>query len=309
MAFCAHPALAWERHGLLTRPLLARQRWLDAYGNIVVEPATTDPDPVNASYVPVYIDHLPGAHESARAILERYVDEPAWGMDTGVQVSPWQGLDGGSRSYRQNYDYFLAGVVRVGDAPARAAYFYHLAVSDMKSGHTYWAFRELARSLFYLEELGDPLDTQPFQYSWIWQARFDMAHVKTRQTNYRLAYDAFVQQHLEAEFKAGHGPLLGVLKDPPAMPFADPLTAARALAEFSHGRANHLLNLLDAFLPARIKSATAVVLPTAAELDAKTAGPGAALLLQSTADSLQVTGGTVLSVLEMARKDFTRPRK
>ncbi len=309
LALCSHPALAWERHDLLTRPLLARQHWLDAYRNILVEPATSDPSPVNPSYVPVYIDRLPGEHESAREILDRYVDEPAWGMDAGIHVSPWQKLDGGSRGYRQSYDYFLAGVVRVGDAPGRMVHFYRLAVADMKSGHTYWAFRNLARSLFYLEELGDPLDTQSFQYSWIWQTRFNAARLKTREINYRLAYDAFVQQNLESELKAGRGPLLEVLKDPPSMPFMAPRTAARALAEFSHGRAAHLLNVLDAFLPTRIQSATTVVRPTAAELDPKRAETSAAVLLQSTADSLQVTGGTVLSVLEMARKDFARAKK
>ncbi|MBU6429103.1 MAG: hypothetical protein KGR26_08850 [Cyanobacteria bacterium REEB65] len=305
----ARPAGAWERHDLMTRPIVERLSWLHSYRNLLVEDATSDSDPVNADYVPVYIDHLPGEREDARDILIRYSDEPAWGMDQGLSVSPLQKLAGGSQDFRQQYAFYMAGIVRVGAAPDRVDHFYQEAVAEMRAGHTYWAFRDLARCLFYLEDLSQPLRTQTFLYSWLLRARFSPKGLQTLATNVRDDYEDWVHWQLSGELRRGGGPFLEALRDPPDMAFVDPKTAALALAEYSHGKAAALLKNLDAFLPESAKSTRKVVWLPAKDMQPAKLPPSYYRVEESTADSLRIMAGTVTSVLMMAERDFAKARK
>lgn len=308
LVLTAAPALAWQRHDLITRPVVQGEKWLAGFSSIVVEPATSDAGPYNPSYVPVYLDKLPGQRESAAQILDTYVDEPSWGMDEGLKISPWQPIDGDSQQYRRNYEYFLDGVVRVGSAPDRVARFYGLALAAMKAGQTYWAFRDLARALFYLEELGDPLNTRPFLYSWLWRTRFDRHKLGILVTNVQLGYDRFAQDNLTHELAIGNGPLLDGLRDPPAMAFDGPKTAALALSQYSNGGATKLLVNLQKFLPKRVLSTARIVLPLPSELLVPRS-PSYYPIMQTTADDLRITAGAVKGVLELAHRDFARIRK
>ena len=306
----ALPAVAWDRHDLITRVILRNAGWLDAYHKLAVTPASgsecvkCDKDPYNPDYLPVFVDKLPGETTSAREILVRYVDEPDWGMDASVSISPMQPLAGGSKGYRHQYYYYGAGLVRIGEAPDRVKHFYDLALDAYREGDRYWAFRFLARAIHYLEDMGQPLHTQPYLAAWLSRTRLDLDRTTFLASNLHYAYERFVTHHLRAEIRRDGGPLLDALRKPPKMKFEDPYTAARALAEFSSNRAPDLLKDLDSFLPKRVKSMRHIVVPTSAEI--RPTKPPAAYprIVRSTVRSLEVTAGAVLSVLETARRDF-----
>lgn len=304
------PAAAWDRHDLITRVVLRNAGWLHAYGKLKVTPAsgsecpTCDKDPYNPDYVPIFVDRLPGDSTSAREVLVRYVDEPDWGMDASVSLSPIQPLAGEGKGYRHHYYYYGAGLLRVGEAPERVKHFYDLAVGAYKAGDRYWAFRHLARAVHYLEDMGQPLHIRPFLPGWLARTRLDVGRTATLAANLHNAYERFVTEHLRAEIRRDGGPLLDSLRKPPKMEFEDAYTAARALAEYSSNRAPGLLTDLDAFWPKRVKSTRRQVVPTPAEIRPARPPDAYGRILQHTARSLEVTAGAVLAVLDLARRDF-----
>lgn len=306
----AGPADAWERHDLITRAVLRNAGWLDAYRKLTVTPASgsecpkCDKDPYNPDYQPLFVDRLPGETTSAREVLVRYVDEPDWGMDASVSVSPLEPLAGGSKGYRHQYYYYGAGLLRVGSAPDRVKHFYDLALESYKAGDRYWAFRHLARAIHYLEDMGQPLHTKPFLVKWLGRTKLDIDRTTTLASNIHYGYERFVTHHLRADIRRDAGPLIDSLRKPPRMKFQDPYTAARALAEYSANRAGDLLKDLDAFLPKRIKSTKKIVVPTPAEIRPPKPPDAYNRVVESTSRSLEITAGAVVSVLEMARRDF-----
>ena len=316
----APPAAAWERHDLITRVILRNAPWLDAYKKIEVLPAsgsdclTCDKDLYNPDYIPLFIDKLPGERTSAREILVRYVDEPDWGMDEKVEVSLLQPLAGGSKGYRHQYYYFAGGLARVGAAPKRVQHFYDLAMEAYKAGDRYWAFRQLARALHYLEDMGQPLHTRAFNYSWLKRTKLDLERTTTLATNLHYAYERMVVNLLREETRQDRGPLLEALRKPPKLKFdasggifsKPPEQAAWSLAEFSSNKAAKLLNDLDAFLPKRVKSTKKVIVPTPGELVPTKPSNPYLHIHATTVSGLSVTSGAVISVLEMARRDFAK---
>ncbi len=311
----AAPAGAWERHDLMTRVILRNASWLDLHKNFAVLPASgsecvkCDKDSYNPDYIPLFVDRLPGDKTSAREVLVRYIDEPDWGMDEALTLSPIQALAGGSKGYRHQYYYYVTGVARVGEAPERVTHFYDLAIEAYAAGDKYWAFRHLARALHYLQDMGQPLHTRPFLYSWLGRTKLDVDRMKNLVSNLHFGYERLVTRKLRDEMRHDTGPLLRALRKPPKMKFDDPYTAARALAEFSSNRAAKLLKDLEAFFPKRIKSTRQVVIPTVAELAPAKVPASYRDIMASTERSFEVTAGAMISVLEMARRDFAKADK
>jgi hypothetical protein len=315
-AFCwgfrTEPAAAWERHDLITRALLRNAPWLDNFRRLEVLPASgsdcaaCDKDPYNPDYLPLFIDRLPGEPTTAREVLVRYVDEPDWGMDEAISVSPLQTLAGGSKGYRHQYYYYAAGLARVGDAPGRVKHFYRLALAAYSAGDPYWAFRHLARALHYLEDLGQPLHTQPFRLEWLRRTRLSIARTTMLASHLHYGYERLVTWHLGRDIRRDGGSLITALRKAPRLRFEDPDTAARALAEFSSNRAPALLGDLDAFFPKRVKSTRKLVIPSEAEIYPAGRSGAYTRILGSTTRSFEVTAGVVVSVLEMARRDFSK---
>ncbi|MBI6546297.1 MAG: hypothetical protein HY692_05850 [Cyanobacteria bacterium NC_groundwater_1444_Ag_S-0.65um_54_12] len=301
---------AWQNHDLLMQIILAQEHWLTGYQQLSVEviPAS-DRSVYNARYLPVYLDHLPGEKQDALEILERYADEPEWGMDTELELSPFQPVMGGSKGYRHQYYYFAVGIVRIGAAPERVSHFYRLAVTAAREGNWYWAFRQLARSLHYLADMGQPLNTRSFLYSWLWQTRFVPNSLTKLAKNYQLAYEVFADQHLQAERSTREGPLLAALRHPPKLPFEDPQTAARALAEYNSKRAPALLKMLEQFLPRRIKSPKKMIIPAVPEIRPLHPPVVYHEIMDSTSRSLELTAGAIHAVLALAQRDFAKLRK
>ncbi|MBM3270497.1 MAG: hypothetical protein FJZ01_22915 [Candidatus Sericytochromatia bacterium] len=315
-------AQAWDRHDLITRVVLRGAPWLDVHRNLGVLPASgsecvkCDKEPYNPDYIPVFIDRLPGEKTTAREVLVRYVDEPDWGMDEAVSVSLFQALAGGSKGYRHQL-YHYAPVVRVGDAPKRVEHFYGLAIEAYKDGDKYWAFRHLARALHYLQDMGQPLHTRPFLYKWLRRTRVDPERTQILAANLHFGYERLVTHMLREEMRRDRGPLLSALRNPPKMKFSEAVpglttpahTAAWALAEYSSHRAPDLLADLDSFFPKRIKSTRQKVVPTPAELSPRRNPGRHDAILASTIRSFGVTAGAMLSVLEMAKRDFAAADK
>ncbi|MGE5707699.1 MAG: DUF1667 domain-containing protein, partial [Bacteroidota bacterium] len=159
LAFSA-PAQAWARHDLITRYGLAGEKWLDRYQNISVTPyESEDKSPYSPEWVGPFVAQKLGDKTSAREILIRYSDEPDWKMDEVQGLSPFQSLMGGGQGFRHQRYFF--GPVRLGDAPNRAVHFYELSKQAFAKGDSYWGFRFFARTLHYLEDMAEPLHTQP----------------------------------------------------------------------------------------------------------------------------------------------------
>ncbi|MFI5360380.1 MAG: hypothetical protein ACHQ49_00300 [Elusimicrobiota bacterium] len=122
----------------------------------------------------------PGRPINAAKLLETYVVEPDWGMDQGVcelyacrkdelkhMYAGGKGLI--SQAFRHMYwrDYQTAGLGKhflrkvtprdgLGEAPARCQLFFDLSIRAAAAGHPYWAYRFLAWSMHYPQDVAQP---------------------------------------------------------------------------------------------------------------------------------------------------------
>jgi hypothetical protein len=158
----APSASAWNSHGACTAIIIEDQRWLDAYRTVSVTEwtyADVDTEATGPNFTLRYLEGGPGTVTSASAILANYADEPDWYMDTDLSLSAFQALTGGSQGWR--HQYYGLGWLRFGSGPARAQYFYDLAVTAKDKGDLYWTFRYLARSMHYVQDLTQQYHSVP----------------------------------------------------------------------------------------------------------------------------------------------------
>lgn len=300
------PALAWADHDLLTREILRPVTWLNAHRNIKVTKWTyedVDKGPVSPDFRPLYIDKLVGETTNAREILIRYADEPDWGLDAGLEVSPLQGLTGGSKGYRHQCYHFLRGALEVGEPAKQAKAYYELSRVAFRKHDPYWGFRYLARSMHYLQDMGQPYHTNPIRLSYLWDAKFNLQKLTNLASNMHYHYEAFVSHHLRKQAGKGKGKWIGAIQDAEPGEVFDPEAATAALADFSFEQSGKLLAACDRFWPKRVRSLKEIRTVRPSDLDPPEPPPAFATLDEITTLQLHVTSKMVRGFLSMAKRD------
>ncbi len=302
----ASPVLAWSDHVVLTRLILRSATWLDQWRDLEVTDWTydkTDKGPYSPLYMPVYVDRLVGERTSAREILLRYVEEPDWGLDSGVQVSPFQGLFGGSEPYRHRSAYFIQGALRLGKAPERCKASYEMAAKAFENRDPYWGFRYLARALHYLQDVGEPYEVRPFLPLDLVATQANPERIGFMSTNLRIHYEALVAHHLKKQETAGRGPWVQAIKDATAASVLGPSEASRALADFTADHAVPILEACNRFWPKRARSQKRIQAVRVRDLDPPELPPSWVTIEEHTSLQLHVTAKIVRGLLEKARKE------
>ncbi len=310
----AFPAHAWSDHRLLTREILGDTPWLSnpQFRQIEVTPYSyteADRSAYAPEFQPIYIDRLVGEKTTAREILLRYVDEPNWGMDEGLDLSPFQDLAGGSKGYRHQRYHYLKGVVQVGIAHERAETFYQLAKLAFAKGDAYWGFRFLARSLHYLEDLGQPLHTRPFRLRQILGVGFSLPKLKILAGNYHHYYEAWVSNRLSKQQKAGAGNWVMAIREADPAKVHTAKDAAKALAAYSNKHADRLLEVSESYWPSRVKRTDAIAPIDFRLLDPPTPPRGWETLDKVTTNALHVTAKVSKGFLAFAYSDAIAPSR
>lgn len=205
-------AQAWAGHELITLYALRELPELADFESITPTQYTysdIDTAVVGPNFKIVWAagEDKPDTKVSALEILSTYSAEPDWHMDTDLKLSSIQVLAGGSQGWRHQR-YILFWPVAYGVAPDRAQYFYDLALAAYKRGDKYWAFRFLARSLHYVEDVGQPLHALPLPVG-DFVIRYGLS-VK-RATTVGLNVHSTVEDYIEAFLKRGEPRLLDAL--------------------------------------------------------------------------------------------------
>lgn len=257
----ASPAWAWGSHRLITHHALAEVKWLDRCSDLSVTPYRyEDKEPFNPNFELRYLEPL--EKTSAREILVLYSSEPDWSLDK-VFVSPFQILMGGGHGCRHQR-YFL-GPWRFGDAPHRVAHFNELSKQAFRRGDPYWGFRFFARSLHYLEDLGQPLHNQPLTFGQIRRCWFYPPWIVRYSLNLHSGYEYYVGRHMQRQDPSGKR-FIRALRSPEAVSVKEIEEASIALSEEAHGKAWPLLQASEEFWPSRVRSKFRRVRPTEAEV-------------------------------------------
>ncbi|MDI3281618.1 MAG: hypothetical protein QJR13_09630, partial [Bacillota bacterium] len=172
---------------VITREALRGLEELAAFDAVEVTPYTygeLNQSAYGPKFKVVYKFEKIGDRVSAREILAAYASEPDWNMDTDLNLSPLQKLTGGSQGWRHQRYTLLGSLVSLGEGPERAEHFYRLALAAYRKGDFYWAFRFLARSLHYLQDLNHPLHALPLPVSdLVFKYRLNVAEATTVAVN------------------------------------------------------------------------------------------------------------------------------
>lgn len=159
-------AAAWEGHDWITREALRDVDWLDAVPPLAVTTRTDSLEALNPRYAFPSLGETPGETIAARAVLERYADEPDRGPDDDMLVS-WQQLylvplaGHASRRYHQSSMpdwsvHFPLTHVAMGAAAERASLHFHAARRAFDRGDPYWGFRHVASLMHYAQDAAQP---------------------------------------------------------------------------------------------------------------------------------------------------------
>nr|WP_231556620.1 hypothetical protein [Thermotoga sp. 2812B] len=122
-------------------------------------------------------------------ILTVYSSEPDWGMDQGLDLSPYQFLIGNSQGVR-HMKYRILGL-EFFEADKSFYYFHDMAKEAFRKGDRYWGYRFLARALHYIEDLSQPYHNTPGEMGEIFQALFDRSIMKMLM-NAHYVYDDYL---------------------------------------------------------------------------------------------------------------------
>lgn len=161
-------------------------------------PAVSSPDPAldESEYYSDFVRY----HEPVDGkvpiieVLAIYSAEPDWGMDSGLRLSPFQFLTGGSQGYRHlRYALFC---FRVGIAHKRALYYSELARQAFHKGDTYWGIRFSARALHFIQDLSTPFHTKPFPEYYLFEKLFHLRELYFTTYNLHLNYERLIAYRL-----------------------------------------------------------------------------------------------------------------
>ncbi|MBO8126263.1 MAG: hypothetical protein H0Z38_03395 [Firmicutes bacterium] len=210
----APTVLAWDGHDVITYEALKDLKALTAYDSIEITPYSYgeyDQSSYNPDFMIEYKLGGFGERVSALEILATYASEPDWDLDTDLELDPKQALTGGSQGWRHQRYTLWGGLISLGEAPQRAQHFYDLALIAYEKGDLYWAFRFLARSIHYLQDLGQPLHALPLPVSdFIFRHRFNIKAADAVATNVHYSIEEYYDYHL----RKGSPSLLRALTGP-----------------------------------------------------------------------------------------------
>ncbi|MBI2059634.1 MAG: hypothetical protein HYT87_07680 [Nitrospirae bacterium] len=225
----ASSVFAWSRHDHITRLSLESVRELTDLPTATVTPLSESDPSLSPVYVPPYqavpkpegfqpadvTDTSPvgligeplGGTITPRRILIEFSSEPDWGMDKGLKLDFAQKLQGGSQGYR--HILYPAGTFHVpyaflnqGEPPKRAKHFVEQAHRALARGDAYWFWRNMARALHYIQDVGQPYHTGQTSLDFLVKGDI-LAGTIEATTNYHLAYETFVANQLIAEIQGG----------------------------------------------------------------------------------------------------------
>ena len=361
---CHQPLFGWQQHDLVTSLALQEVAWLDTYASIPVTSfqqllskafsknfsekdflrqyqlnesykiAFKSPDDTHMGKFPT-----PGEKTSARDILVHYADEPDWGMDQNLNISPDQPYMGGtvgptSQAFRHLFlkKWTLSAPFRtfhvpprqMGEAPERAQIYYTLAQTAFEAKEPYWAFRFLSWALHYIEDLGQPFhSSQLLTPKFVsWENIFDFKKSVKRTTqiiaNYHFIYEEYVAYRIQKELKEKKETLFsGALRGQPfkqsssAFLIAQHQADASSRAAFDIGETS-ILFFGKKFFDEAIDVPNSPVgtfsvekfdaLKKISSLEQKHKD----LFFKRTRESLEKTGLYVRSLLELAKEEFLR---
>ncbi len=194
----------WSIHGVMTSKVIEDIDWLNKFNNITITEynySDIDTEPYNPQFEVVYKEGSIGEKTSAFEILSIYTDEPDWDMDQNLKLSPFQKLTGGSSGWRHQYFITLFGLIRLGNAPNRAQYFYNLSLKAFDRDDYYWGFRFFARALHYAEDVSQPLHSMPLPYSIILKNIFNINGLIKIGENHHYALEDY--QEVQTNYLSG----------------------------------------------------------------------------------------------------------
>lgn len=194
------PIYAWSSHGKMTYYVTYDIDWLNKFNDILITEYSyedIDTELYNPDFKIIYKEGKIGEKTTALEILSIYSDEPDWDMDKNLKLSPFQKLTGGSSGWRHQYFITLFGLIRLGDGPKRAQYFYDLALKAFEKDDYYWGFRFFARALHHVEDLTQPFHTFPLPYSIVLKNIFDINGLVKIGENHHFAFEDYQETQIE----------------------------------------------------------------------------------------------------------------
>ncbi|MFO7881929.1 MAG: phospholipase [Kosmotogaceae bacterium] len=171
---------------------------------------------------------------TAWQILTVYSYEPDMGMDKEMELSPYQGLTGGSQGWRHME--FRLLFFRLGRVTESVEYFTDLANLAREKGDDYWFYRFMARAIHYLEDTGMPYHTFPAPFIELFKLPFNYNKWLMIFSNYHFAFD-FYAGYLLWE---GYEPLVNAINDAEPQKINDPKEAAIKLRRKARRKLNEV---------------------------------------------------------------------
>ncbi len=195
-------AQAWDGHDMITTHSLQDLGVLQlalteteyVYGEL-------DLDEYNPAFV-LEFRHPDLDEVSALEVLSVYSSEPDWDFDNDLDVHWLQALTGGSQGWRHQRYTLLGGLIVLGEAPQRAQKFYDLALYAHEQGDPYWAFRLLARSLHFVQDMGQPFHALPMPIQhFITEHRLNLTNATTVAENAHYNLEGYVEYKLQEGYE------------------------------------------------------------------------------------------------------------
>ncbi len=344
-------AFGWGRHDLLTTQILQKVEWLQKYPAVKVtsfqqflskafSKSFSEADflktyKLNANFkVKALADQPVGTLIPPIQILIHHVDEPDWGMDQNLDISPdqkWMGGTQGPTSQAFRHLYWKKWSVKapwrtfhippreMGEALVRAQTYYDLAESAFQSGEAYWAFRFLGWSLHYIQDLGQPFhSSQLLTPKFIaWDSIFNFSQLIKRTTqiisNYHFIYEDYIVFRVENELKSDQQNFfIPALARDDFMESSSAFLIAKHSADVSNRLSYSIGEDCYTFFGKRFLDPT-VNVPNSpkgtfnlAEFDSTTqlTQKEKEVFLRNTAKSLEKTGFFTRSLLNLAKEEF-----
>lgn len=223
-------------------------------------------------------------------------------MDKGLELKGIETLLGDSQGLR-HMEYRLLYFIRVGEVTDMVQYFSDLAETAYSRGDYYWAYRFMARSIHYLEDVGQPFHTFPAPLIELVRLPFNSKKWLTTFANFHYAMDFYGGYLLWGEYP----PLMKAIAEAPMKTISSPKQAALDLRSYSRGKLNPVYYELKALMNDKLES-TQSVWPGKAYFDGLFESGKAANLNKMTVEILAETTSYVKGYVNYMFKRFEKIR-
>ncbi len=280
----------------------------------------------------------------ASTILINYTDEPDWGMDQDLNLSPnlspnlskdqkYMGGYTGPTSQGFRHLYFKKWSMKapwrtfhvpmraMGEALKRAQIFYDLAETAYNVSEPYWAFRFLAWSLHYVQDLGQPYHSSqiltPSFLSWEDIFHFKQFVARTTQiiANYHYLYEDYAVYRLKKEISGKlERKFISALQGADFMSSSSAFLIAKHAADFSNRHSTTIGNLCYAYF-GRSFLDPSIDLPRSPkahypietiEKESRLTAKEKKIFLETTTKNLKKTAYYSRSLIQLAREEFLK---